>query len=62
MFAGNFESASEFLNLGGVRRALIAYWSEALLQMKEQERLSLYARHHNWNAIARIHRLIHGDG
>lgn len=55
MFEGNFGEVNEFLNLDGVRRALIAYWSEALIGLKERNSLSLFARHHNWNAVAKIH-------
>jgi hypothetical protein len=54
-FAGTFSEAIEFLSLEGVRRALIAYWSEALIGLKERNVQSSYARHHNWNAIAEIY-------
>lgn len=54
-FPGTFEDVNEFLRLDGVRRALIAYWNEALIRMKEKEIMSVYSRFHNWNAIARIH-------
>jgi hypothetical protein len=54
-FPGSFEDVNEFLALDGVRRALIAYWNEALIRMKEKEIMSVYARFHNWNAIAKIH-------
>lgn len=61
LFDGSFEDANEFFQLEGVRRALIAYWSEALIALKERKALSIFARHHNWNAIAGIHsRLISG--
>jgi len=40
--------------LDGVRRALLAYWSEALTGLRERGSLSLYARHHNYNAVAKI--------
>ena len=53
-FEATFEEADSFLRLDGVRRALLAYWSEALIGMKERGTLSLYARHHNWNAVAEI--------
>lgn len=55
MFEGNFEDAQNFLKLDGVRRALIAYWSEGLMGLKERGVLSVYAKHHNWNAVAEIH-------
>ena len=54
-FTGSFEDVNEFLKLDGVRRALIAYWNEALIRMKENDTSSVYARFHNWNAIAKIH-------
>jgi hypothetical protein len=46
IFEGTFESLSEFLTLEGVRRALIAYWNEALITMKEKNVLTLQ-RHLN---------------
>ena len=54
LFEGGFEAATEFLKLEGVRRASIAYWSEALIGLKDRSAQSLYARHHNWNAVAEI--------
>jgi hypothetical protein len=56
VFAGTFADVNEFLKLDGVRRALIAYWSEALISMKERNALSFFARYHNWNAVAEINR------
>lgn len=53
-FFGTFEEVLEFTRLDGVRRALIAYWNEALIRMKEDDLSSVYARFHNWNAIARL--------
>jgi len=58
IFEGSFDDVNEFLSLDGVRRALIAYWNEALIRMKEKNTLSVYARYHNWNAVAKLHRLI----
>lgn len=55
-FSGSFDDVNEFLKLDGVRRALIAYWSEALISMKERNALSFFARYHNWNAVAEINR------
>lgn len=58
-FEGNFNIAIEFLNLTGVRRAMIAYWTEALIDLQEKSASSAYARHHNWNAVAELkYRLI----
>lgn len=42
------------MKLEGVRRALIAYWSEALIELKERNALSINAKHHNWNAVAEL--------
>lgn len=57
-FSASFEDACEFLALDGVRRAMLAYWSEGLTVLKELGRSSLYARHHNWNAVAALWRRI----
>ncbi len=53
-FEGDFPVAEEFLALDGVRRAIIAYWSEALLRLQERNVGSVFARHHNWNAVAEL--------
>lgn len=53
-FRGSFQTAVEFLNLPGVRRAVIAYWNEALIGLKERASVSMFARYHNWNAVAEI--------
>lgn len=53
-FEGSFDVASEFLSLVGVRRAIIAYWTEALIDLQEKESLSVFSRHHNWNAVAEL--------
>ncbi len=53
-FEGDFHDALEFMKLDGVRRALIAYWTEALIMLQEKEVRSLHARHHHWNAVAEL--------
>jgi hypothetical protein len=53
-FWGTFDDANEFLTLDGVRRALIAYWSDSLIRMKEKNAQSMFAKSHNWNAVAEI--------
>jgi hypothetical protein len=53
-FEGSFNTALEFLALNGVRRAIIAYWSESLIGLQERNVGSVYARHHNWNAVAEL--------
>ena len=55
IFEGNFEDAKNFLKLDGVRRALVAYWFEGLMGLKERGALSLFTKFHNWNAVAEIH-------
>jgi hypothetical protein len=62
IFEGNFEEVIEFYKLDGIRRALIAYWNEALINLKERNTKSLFSRHHNWNAIARINKLLENVG
>jgi len=49
-----FDEALSFLRLDGVRRTLLAYWTEVLTGMKERNSESLYRRQHNWNAVAEI--------
>lgn len=53
-FMGSFDEALEFLQLDGVRRALLAYWSEGLTLLKERGASSIFARYHNWNAVAAL--------
>lgn len=53
-FAGDFADAREFLSLPGVRRAIIAYWTEGLILLQETGRSSVHAANHNWNAVAEI--------
>ncbi len=57
-FKGDFDAALEFLSLNGVRRAIIAYWTEALIELQERGSTSLYSRHHNWNAVAELKKRI----
>jgi hypothetical protein len=53
-FKASFDGAMNFLKLDGVRRALIAYWAEALIGLQERGSSSMFARYHNWNAVAEI--------
>lgn len=53
-FEADFDAAASFLRLDGVRRALIAYWAEALIGLKESGVSSVFARFHNRNAIAEV--------
>jgi hypothetical protein len=62
-FSGTFNDATTFLQLKGVRRAILAYWNEALVQLQEENSLSLFARFHNWNAVADLRkRVLNGLG
>lgn len=54
IFEGDFNVASEFLGLYGVRRALIAYWHEALFRLKSNHATSVYSRFHDYNAVAKL--------
>lgn len=54
-FLGTFDDTNEFLKLDGVRRALIAYWSDSLIRMSEKGSQSTFAKSHHWNAVAEIH-------
>ena len=60
-FEGDFPTATEFLGLNGVRRAIIAYWTEALIGLKDRGSSSVFSRHHNWNAIAELKKRIASD-
>jgi hypothetical protein len=61
-FEGDFSSAQEFLCLHGVRRAILAYWNEALISLSERAALSFFSRHHNWNAVAELKKRIDALG
>lgn len=54
-FLGTLNDANDFLKLDGVRRALIAYWFDSLTRMKEKNSQSMFAKSHNWNAVAEIY-------
>ena len=54
IFSGDFKVAQEFLQLPSVRRAMIAYWHDALYQLKDNAKLSLFSRFHNYNAVAKL--------
>jgi hypothetical protein len=38
----------------GLRWALIAYWHEALIGLKERGSGSIFSKYNNWNAITKI--------
>ncbi|AEF86015.1 conserved hypothetical protein [Treponema primitia ZAS-2] len=54
VYEGDFNVAEEFMHLDGIRRAIIAYWTESLILLKEKGVASSYAKHHNYNAIAEL--------
>ncbi|MCL2136558.1 MAG: GIY-YIG nuclease family protein [Coriobacteriia bacterium] len=51
-FEGDFATCQEFLSLAGVRRAMVAYWTDSLLRLQERNALSINAKRHNYNAVA----------
>ncbi len=53
-FSCEFSEAEKFFMLPGVRRALIAYWTEALIRMRERGTLSFFVKSHNYNAVAQL--------
>lgn len=53
-FWGNFADAEKFFSLPGVRRALIAYWFEALADLRQRNAKSVYARYHSYDAVSRL--------
>lgn len=57
-FSGDFETAREFLGMPGVRRAMIAYWTEALLDLQERGAQSPHVRFHSMNAVAELKKRI----
>jgi hypothetical protein len=50
-FQEDFANAERFFDLPGVRRALIAYWSEKLADLRERQANSVYARYHSYDAV-----------
>ena len=55
-FEGDLNIVLEFMSLEGIRRAIIAYWTESLIILKEKGTLSPYAKYHNYNAIAELNK------
>ena len=53
-FEGEFEEVLGLFEIPGFRRALIAYWYDALLEMRRKGTRSLFAKHHNYSAISSI--------
>ena len=53
-FQGTFAGAERLFALPGVRRAMIAYWSESLADLRERAVKSTYARYHSYDAVAEL--------
>jgi len=53
-FAEDFANAEKLLGLPGVRRALIAYWAEALADLRQRNAKSVYARYHSYDAVSQL--------
>jgi T5orf172 domain len=53
-FDEDFANAEKFFGLPGVRRALIAYWAEALADLRQRDAKSVYARHHSYDAVSQL--------
>jgi len=61
-FSGSFEVASQFLEQPGVRRAIIAYWTERLVVAAQKGTGSVFSRFHNYNAVAELRHRIQSPG
>jgi len=55
-FECTFDEAVGLFEIPSFRRALIAYWYEALLRMEERQTRSLFARSHNYDATSEVFR------
>jgi hypothetical protein len=53
-FREDFANAERIFGLPGVRRALIAYWAEALADLRERKTKSVYARYHSYDAVSEL--------
>ncbi len=53
-FQEDFANAERIFTLPGVRRALIAYWSEALADLRQRQATSVYARFHSYDAVSAL--------
>lgn len=53
-FDEDFANAEKFFALQGVRRALVAYWAEALADLRERNTKSVYARYHSYDAVSQL--------
>jgi hypothetical protein len=55
-FEASFDEASRLFEVTAFRRALVAYWYDALLRMRDLGNRSLHAKHHNYGAVSEIFR------
>lgn len=53
-FDEDFASAERLFALPGVRRALVAYWADALADLRERNAKSVYARYHSYDAVSQL--------
>jgi hypothetical protein len=53
-FTESFANAERFFALPGIRRALIAYWAEALADLRQRKAKSVYARYHSYDAVSQL--------
>ena len=57
-FICNLADAGQFFAMPGIRRAMTAYWSEALIDWTGRDAKSMHIKSHNYNAVAAICRQI----
>ncbi len=55
-FAASFDEAARLFEVTAFRRALVGYWYDALLRMRDLGTRSLHAKHHNYGAVSEIFR------
>ncbi|MEH2484189.1 GIY-YIG nuclease family protein [Bradyrhizobium sp. AZCC 2230] len=53
-FDEDFAKAERFFARDGVRRAMVAYWADALADLRERKAKSVYARYHSYDAISQL--------
>ena len=50
-FECDFARAETLFLVPGIRRAMVAYWADALSDLRERKALSVYERYHNYDAV-----------
>jgi hypothetical protein len=53
-FMDSFANAERIFRLPGIRRALIAYWAEALADLRQRKAKSAFARFHSYDAVSKL--------